>query len=189
MSGYLQQSARLSAMAESRPAIPSDLERALLIEAGYRCAIPTCRAVGPLEIDHIEDWAKVRKHEFANMIVLCRNCHGLKGEGPRRLDRKALRQIKANLAIVNGRYGDMERRVLMFLAEQPRSANGDTFQIRLPGGLDLLVMYLVNDGLLVPLHDMTTALLDGKPVMQDYRVTEAAWDLVTQLRDAQPLPL
>ncbi len=40
-------------------------------------------------IEHIEDWARVKKHEFANRLVLCLNCHGLKGEGPRKLDRKA----------------------------------------------------------------------------------------------------
>ena len=49
-------------MPQSRPAIPRDLERALFVEAGHRCAIPTCRAVAPLEIEHIEDWAKVREH-------------------------------------------------------------------------------------------------------------------------------
>jgi hypothetical protein len=53
-----------------------------LVEAGHRCAIPTCRAAEPLEYEHIDDWAKVKKHEFANMIVLCRNCHGRKGSRP-----------------------------------------------------------------------------------------------------------
>lgn len=83
-----------------------------MIEAGHRCAIPTCRAVAPLQIDHIEDWAMVREHKFENMIVLCANCHGLKNEGPRRLDRKALRQYKDNLSTINDRNGDLERRLL-----------------------------------------------------------------------------
>ena len=64
--------------------ISNALERALMIEAGYRCAIPTCRTVQPLQIEHIEDYSKVQKHEFANMLVLCANCHGMKGEGPRK---------------------------------------------------------------------------------------------------------
>jgi hypothetical protein len=70
---------------EGRPPIPAELERSLFLEAGYRCAIPTCRAVAPLTIDHIEDWANVKEHKFINMLVLCRNCHGIKGEGPRKL--------------------------------------------------------------------------------------------------------
>lgn len=83
-----------------------------MVEAGHRCAIPTCRAVGPLQIEHINDWVRVQKHEFENMIVLCANCHGRKGNKRGQIDRKSLRQYKANLAIVNGRYGEVERRVL-----------------------------------------------------------------------------
>jgi HNH endonuclease len=176
-------------MPQGRPPIPAELERALFIEAGYRCAVPRCQAVAPLTIDHIEDWARVKEHKFANMIVLCRNCHGLKGEGPRKLDRKALRQIKANLGIINGRYGELERRMLMFLAGQPKLANGDTYQIRLPGGLELMLWYLIKDGMLVPMRDMTPMFVDDVPLMQDYRVTDACWELVAQLRDAQPVPL
>ena len=39
----------------SRPAVPADLELDLLIEAGHRCAIPTCRATASLQIEHIDD--------------------------------------------------------------------------------------------------------------------------------------
>ena len=78
-------------MPEGRPAIPRELERALFVEAGHRCAIPTCGAVAPPVIEHIDDWATVKEHRFENMIVLCANCHGLKGDGPRKLDRNALR--------------------------------------------------------------------------------------------------
>jgi hypothetical protein len=174
---------------EGRPSISADLERALFVEAGFRCAIPTCRATEPLEIDHIEDWARVKEHRFVDMIVLCRNCHGLKGKGPRKLDRKALRQIKANLGIINGRYDEMERRVLMFLGDRTKPANGDSFQIRMPGGFDLLFWYLIKDGMLVPQRDMTQSLMDDVPMMQDYRVTDRCWELVAQLRDAQPVSL
>jgi HNH endonuclease len=174
-------------MPQGRPPIPAELERALFIEAGYRCAVPTCRAVKPLTVEHIEDWVKVKEHKFANMLILCANCHGLKGEGPRMLDRKALRQIKANLGIINGRYGELERRILMFLAQNPKPAIGNSFQIRLPGGLDMMLWYLLNDGILVPMRNISMALFDGQPMMQDYRVTDAGWELVAQLRDAQPV--
>ena len=53
-------------MTLSRTAIPAALERDLMIEAGYRCAV--CQSTSPLEIDHIEDWAKgagarLRQHD------------------------------------------------------------------------------------------------------------------------------
>jgi hypothetical protein len=186
---------RLSGVPEGRDPIPADLERDLFIEAGYRCAIPTCRAVAPLQIEHIEDWAKVKEHKFANMIVLCANCHGLKGDGPRKLDRKALRQIKSNLGIINGRYGEVERRVLAFLIKSPTIYNGDKLTIKLPGGFEILIHYLLEDGILTPLphrpvmkKSLHEILDDYSPLMQQrYLVTEAGQELIAQLRDGQPL--
>jgi cytochrome c553 len=105
-------------MAQGRPAIPSEVTRALLVEAGHRCAIPTCRAVAPLTYEHIVDWSEVQKHEFDNMIVLCRSCHGLKNEGTNadKLDRKALQQYKANLRTINNLYGGTEHHILEYFA-------------------------------------------------------------------------
>jgi hypothetical protein len=139
-------------MSQGRPAIPRELERALFIEAGYRCAIPTCRAVAPLEIDHIEEWAKVQEHKFENMIVLCANCHGRKGNQRGQLDRPALRQYKASLALLNHRYGEFERRVLDYFAQDPH-----TQIILLPGGMELLLHYLVTDGYLSEMQGWTPA--------------------------------
>ncbi|CUH64931.1 HNH endonuclease [Thalassovita autumnalis] len=101
----------------SRDHIPAALQRDLMIEAGYRCAV--CRTPDPLEFEHIEDYAKVQKHEFSNMIVLCSNCHARKSDkaNPRRLDRKALKQIKMDLAVLNGRYSDLERRIIQEFAK------------------------------------------------------------------------
>ncbi|WP_165959796.1 HNH endonuclease signature motif containing protein [Nonomuraea longispora] len=50
------------------------MERKILIEAGHRCAIPTCRAT-PVEIAHIDPWAKVLEHRPENLIALCPTCH------------------------------------------------------------------------------------------------------------------
>ncbi|CQD21584.1 HNH endonuclease [Mycolicibacterium conceptionense] len=118
-----------------------------MIEAGYRCAVPTCRTVAPLEIEHIDDYAKVGKHEFANMIVLCANCHRMKGSGPRQLDRKALKIIKANLATINHRYNDTERRILEHFTENPEAD-----AVLLPE-TPVLFGYLIKDGLIEGLTD------------------------------------
>ncbi|MGW2146645.1 HNH endonuclease [Nonomuraea bangladeshensis] len=174
-------------MPEGRPAIPAELERAVMVEAGHRCAIPTCRAVAPLQIDHIDDWAQVQEHRFENLIVLCANCHGLKGEGPRRLDRRSLKQYKANLAVLNGRYSDFERRVLVYIACAP-----DETRVLLPAGMDLLVMDLVNDGYLIPGKVWYTKSF-FEPVSfalaatREYLITQDARELVQRWKDAQPL--
>lgn len=58
----------------SRKALPAKLKIDVLTEAGYRCAIPTCRMT-TTEIAHIEPWSKVKEHRFENLIALCPTCH------------------------------------------------------------------------------------------------------------------
>lgn len=179
-------------MPQGRPPIPRALERELLIEAGYRCAIPSCRVMAPLVIDHIEDWAKVREHTFDNMIVLCANHHGIKGEKPRQLSRKVLRQYKANLSLLNHRYGELERRLLEDFGQRP----SQTVRF-LPGGMEIFVRSLINDGYLDRLDDLrlhTTTLedLDDEGFvnyMEPYMLTEAGQEFVRNWLDAKPLPL
>ena len=58
----------------TRNNIPNELKRRVLIEAGHRCAISTCRNI-QTEIHHIIPWSKCQKHEYENLIALCPNCH------------------------------------------------------------------------------------------------------------------
>lgn len=171
-----------------REPIPADLERALMIEAGYRCAVPSCRTAAPLEIEHIDDYAKVQNHEFSNMIVLCRNCHGLKGTGPRRLDRKALRIMKTNLARVNQRYNDTERRIIEYFVENPKADS-----VLLPE-TPVLFSYLIKDGLIEGLtsekHQAINAMMveahGGKIfITRGYGLTDEGRRFVDKLRENQ----
>ena len=59
---------------EERPPIPAELRRRVFVEAGHRCAIPTCRHID-IVIHHIIPWAKVNEHVYENLIALCPNCH------------------------------------------------------------------------------------------------------------------
>jgi len=183
-------------MPEDRPPIPRPLERALFVEAGYRCAVPTCRAVGPLQIDHIEDWSRVREHKFENMIVLCANCHGRKGDKRGQIDRIALRQFKANLALLNHRYGEFERRILDYFAANP----GLNLAL-LPGGMELLVHYLVSDGYLIHSANFEAAFIenytltngDGTtskidiPSRVAYFLTQSGREFIRNWQEARPL--
>ena len=131
----------LNTASHVRPAIPRQLERDVLVEAGHRCAIPTCKQT-PVQISHIIPWEIVREHTFDNLIALCPNCHDRydkKGE----IDRKAMLQYKANLSVINQRYGDLEKRVLEYFAEHPNEGC-----IWLPSSLEILLLYLLKDGLL-----------------------------------------
>jgi HNH endonuclease len=183
-------------MSEDRPPIPRPLERELFIEAGYRCAVPTCRAVAPLQIDHIEDWAKVREHKFENMIVLCANCHGRKGDKRGHIDRIALRQFKANLALLNHRYGEFERRILDYFV-----ANPEPNFVLVPGAMDLLVYYLVADGYLMRTAGFRAAFMENYTVTRDdgtqlkvgipsqiaYSLTQSGQEFIRKWQEAKPL--
>jgi hypothetical protein len=114
-----------SCMPQGRPHIPAQLEREVKMEAGYRCAIPTCRQ-HPIETAHIVPWPQVKEHKFSNLIALCANCHTRYDRGE--IDRSAMRGFKANLGIINARYGEYERRLLEFFATRHR-VNLKTFKI------------------------------------------------------------
>jgi hypothetical protein len=158
-----------------------------------RCAVPTCRAVAPLHIEHIVDYAIVKEHKFENMIVLCANCHGLKGNKPRQLDRKALLQFKVNLGLLNHRYGDLERRLLENFAQ-----NSDPNIRILPGSMDLLVRNLVRDGYLrreeieggfrrIYGKDEHEGIVIEIPDVVGYSLTGAGREFVNNWTSAQPL--
>ncbi|HMV82989.1 MAG TPA: type I restriction endonuclease [Blastocatellia bacterium] len=58
----------------NRPAIPTEIENALMFECRYRCAC--CCEPTPLERAHIIPWSQTHDHSFENLVVLCKNCHG-----------------------------------------------------------------------------------------------------------------
>lgn len=134
-----------------RPPIPRQLEREVLLEAGHRCAMPTCHQT-PVEIAHIVPWEKVQEHTFDNLIALCPTCHARYDRGE--IDRKSMLQYKANLSILSGRYCDLEQRVLRVFSQNP----GVT-RIWLPGGLYMLLMNLLDDGMILKLRQVTNGVV------------------------------
>ncbi|GAA3224417.1 hypothetical protein GCM10010468_51420 [Actinocorallia longicatena] len=142
--------------------------------------------MAPLEIEHIEDWAKVKEHTFENMIVLCANCHGRKASGSRSLDRAALKQYKANLGLINQRYSSAEQRLLEYLA-----AHLDVETMSLPAGMSWLFDYLVRDGV-IEIEQFRGPITWGMFQSENFgmdqaRLTEAGKAVVRGLAEAQPL--
>lgn len=78
----------------SRPTIPADVRRRVLLEAGHRCAIHTC--LHPeVDVHHIVPWNQSQDHAFENLIALCPNCHRRADAGE--IDRQSLLAYKARL--------------------------------------------------------------------------------------------
>ena len=125
----------------TRPAIPAKIKRAVLVEAGHRCAIPTCRST-TTEIAHIDPWEKTQDHSFENLIALCPNCH-TRYDQKKEIDRLSVKMYKENLGILNYRYGEFERRTFAILAE-----TGERVFCVGAGG-DILLANAVKDGLFV----------------------------------------
>ena len=147
-----------------RPAIPTKLKRAVLIEAGHRCAIPSCRQT-PVELAHIVPWNKIQEHTFENLIALCPTCHTRFDRGD--IDRLSIEQYKANLTLIGDRYSDLEIRVLESFYNNP-----DQIEIKLPGGMNLMVAYLIKDNLLTKIGEVGIYLNDV-PSHEIYAITES----------------
>lgn len=185
-----------------RPPIPATLERQVMIDAGWRCSIPRCGTNSALEIDHIVEWAKVRKHEYENLIVLCPTHHAMKRDGSRarELNAVALKIIKANQMQIAGRFGDIERRILEHFVR-----NEEDRIVFLPGDFDILLMQLLDAEILsraIDDPDDSVSGLVGVPMPGDfgdeeppmiimraaYLLTKTGIEFVSALREAQELP-
>jgi hypothetical protein len=144
----------------------------VLVEAGDRCAIPTCRQ-HPVQVHHIEGYALQPEHRFSDLIALCATCHDRVTRG--QIDRLAVRRYKANLAILNSRYEPFERRVLLDLAQQA----GERPAFVTPGGLGLFFGNLLADGLIVEQDQMTGEQLP--PIRMGFNQV-SRWELTAKGR-------
>ncbi|MFI6904885.1 HNH endonuclease [Nonomuraea sp. NPDC050394] len=140
--------------------------------------------IGPLEFEHIDDWSKVRAHEFINMIVLCANCHGRKGDGPGQIDRRSLRQYKANLSILNSRYKGVELQLLEWLVENP-----DQEGAAISRGMHWAVYGLIRDGVVrhIQVHPAPGVQMGYALLVDGLILTDAGKVLVGKIREGRPM--
>ena len=120
-----------------RSAIPTDLRRRVLVEAGHRCAIPTCRHID-VDVHHIIPWEKCKEHKYENLIALCPNCH--RRAGRKEIDAKSLRIYKIKLRTAHDKFSAFERD---FLFELNNSAE---HELQFSSFLWLLVKRLIDSG-------------------------------------------
>ncbi len=130
---------------DSRPPIPADIRRRVLVEAGHRCAIATCRYI-EVDVHHIIPWAQCQSHEYDNLIALCPNCHRRADRGE--IDRKALRLYKVNLRFIHDKYSQLEMDILFELAGAPANA-----AIQWPPANNILLKRSLESGLLGIAHN------------------------------------
>jgi hypothetical protein len=100
-------------MTRSKTKIPRVVREEVLIEAGYRCAVPTCRTVIPVHLHHIAEVSEGGGNLASNLIVLCPTCHGLYHNG--QISKEAVRVYKNVLVALNQGVGKAAIDDLLFL--------------------------------------------------------------------------
>jgi hypothetical protein len=147
--------------------VPIGRKRTVLVEAGHRCAIPTCRHP-TTEIAHIVPESQDHDDSFDNLIALCPECQN------KEIDRQSIRMYKRNLGILNSRYSDFERRVFDQIAETDRRS------FIVEAGLEIPLLHAVNDGLLKRVELAPVAIQRGEPTDFTYEVTDEGLDFVNR---------
>lgn len=123
---------------DGRPPIPSELRRRVLVEAGHRCAIPTCRHI-EVDVHHIVPWAQCKAHEYDNLIALCPNCHRRADRGE--IDRKSLRLYKLNLRFIHDKFSQLEMDLMFDLYRLPADR-----RIMWPPVMHILIKRIIEAG-------------------------------------------
>ena len=71
----------ISMTRNNRKPIPDDIRRQVLIEAGYRCGVPTCRNILAIDLHHMEEVSEGGSNDPSNLLALCPTCHALYHRG------------------------------------------------------------------------------------------------------------
>jgi hypothetical protein len=142
-------------------------KRMALVEAGHRCAIPTCRHP-TTEIAHIVPESQSHDDSFHNLIALCPKCQN------KEIDAQSMSMYKHNLEILNSRYSDFERRVFDQIAETDRRS------FIVEAGLEISLLRAVNDGLLKRVELAPVAGQRGEPTQHKYEVTDEGLDFINR---------
>jgi HNH endonuclease len=142
-------------------------KRMALVEAGHRCAIPTCRHP-TTEIAHIVPESQSHDDSFANLIALCPKCQN------KEIDARSMSMYKRNLGILNSRYSDFERRLFDQIAET------DQRSFIVEAGLEIPLLRAVNDGLLKRVELAPVAAQRGEPTQYKYEVTDEGLDFINR---------
>jgi hypothetical protein len=96
-----------------RPKLPTATRIAVLTEAGYRCAVPTCRQPLALDIHHMWEVNAGGGDDPWNLIALCPYCHALYHRGT--INPDSIYAYKAMLVALSHAFDNTTIDQLLFL--------------------------------------------------------------------------
>jgi hypothetical protein len=100
-------------MAQRRKKLLNTTVIAILTEAGYRCAVPTCRNILAIDLHHIVEVSERGGDDVANLIALCPTCHALFHRGV--ISREAIYSWKSILVSLSQAFDREAIDDLLFL--------------------------------------------------------------------------
>src|SRR6266404_9231579 len=101
-----------------RTKLPLSTVTLVLTEAGYRCAVPTCRGILALDMHHLWEVSAGGGDEAANLIALCPTCHALYHRGT--ISQESIYAYKSMLVTIGGAFDLEAIDRLMFLSMCPK---------------------------------------------------------------------
>ena len=123
----------------TRRSIPNNVTISVLTEAGYRCAVPTCRNILAIDLHHIVEVSENGTNDLVNLLALCPTCHALFHRGT--ISRDSIYAWKAMLVSLSNAFDTQTMDDLLFLST-PQSG-----QLRVSGDGVLKFSRLVAAGL------------------------------------------
>lgn len=126
-----------------RKSIKPSLRRDVLIEAGYRCANPTCRTILAIDLHHIIEVEKGGPNELSNLLALCPTCHALYTRGT--ISQEAINVWKTILVALNHAFDKESISNLLFLRKISAKTPYKEFAISADGVLKFA--HLIASGL------------------------------------------
>jgi HNH endonuclease len=110
--------AKDGAQPRERKDLPLKTRTIVLTEAGYRCAVPSCRGILALDMHHIWEVAGGGGDEPFNLIALCPTCHALYHRGT--ISAEAIYAYKAMLVAISRAFDLEAVDRLLFLGPLPK---------------------------------------------------------------------
>ncbi|MCE2972390.1 MAG: HNH endonuclease [Sediminibacterium sp.] len=102
-----------------RAAIRESIKREVLTEAGFRCAVPTCRTILAIDLHHIVEVSDKGSNEAHNLLALCPTCHALHHRGI--IPKESIKVWKGMLVSLNGAFDKATIDDLLFLYKTSQS--------------------------------------------------------------------
>ena len=100
-----------------RKALPASTVLAVLTEAGYRCAVPTCRTILAIDLHHMVELGKGGTNDPANLVALCPTCHALYHRGT--IQKDSVHLWKGMLVALSQAFDTQAIDDLLFLYKLP----------------------------------------------------------------------